>query len=574
MFTSTTPPQLSNILATGKFTGDHRWPPLDTGGHWHMLICVAGQCVTAPASGIHRTAARALAANFHWNPLQTTGTYRKPVDSVSYTCGTAITRMLSNRPLNKKLVNELKAIGDAMLLDTTVKKDSLLRSIQRHIKDNPNVADDPQFLPLYAHRTPPAATAKTSAGKAAEDESETSKPLQVATGANKTLLDHRYNLQPLDRFKKLAGGHEAKKVEFKPADGNVFRDVNPSDEDSTEGEVDLGNAATTPEPEKIHGTSQSPQKLSGVVQVNFFDENNHALALHQVVVDDFPIVISTANDGSRKVSALLSELLPAAIKNDSPIKERGGRMYRPNIRDDPGHHHIGKIEALLAGTSSALTPRSMNEYSLRASNDESYHCDLFWDAPPVAASGPEIERLVFTGQGSDIPLNIAANRAMNDPFHVDAAPGLLQSFKRFVHTQIQAAVPDIPDFEEPWASCTFAGKMLDRYLLQEDVFAFLKTNKGVRAKGYMVPRTRAIARPEQLAMDLAKIGASAARSYQGYNYYPSGHTVKLIIGDRGGGYVQRRVSLWTGRSNPDHTEFESRTKPSKPGAGNTEAITE
>ncbi|KAJ7029185.1 hypothetical protein C8F04DRAFT_1265243 [Mycena alexandri] len=74
--------------------------------------------------------------------------------------------------------------------------------------------------------------------------------------------------------------------------------------------------------------AENQQKSSGVVQVNFLDEHNHGVTLRQVVMDDFPVVISTSNDGTKKYSASLSDLLPAAIKNDSPIKERGGRMYR------------------------------------------------------------------------------------------------------------------------------------------------------------------------------------------------------------------------------------------------------
>ncbi|KAJ7182130.1 hypothetical protein C8R46DRAFT_1210715 [Mycena filopes] len=419
---------------------------------------------------------------------------------------------LSQRPLNTKLIDELKAIAGAMGLDTTVKKALLLGSIQRHIKENPGIAEDPQFLPLFAHRTPPTASAKTSAGKAAEDESESSKSPQTATGANKALLEQHHKLQPPAQFKRLTAGRGGAANKNKGGSGG--NDLNPNSDESSEDEVEPHDRAGTPETEAKPDTPQSPQKMPGVVQVNFFDESNHAVALRQVIVDDFPVVLSTSHDGSHKFSALLSELVPAAIKNDSPIKERGGRMYRPNIRDDPGHHHIGKIEALLAGTSSALKPRPMNEYSLRPSSDGTFYCDLFWDAPPDATTagasreipddvgGHKVERLVFTGQGSDIPLAIATSRAKNDPLHKDAAPGVREAFALFVHAQVQAAVlvlakfgsvqhyavPEIPDFGEQWAVCTFAGQMLDRYLLQERIFKFLEKNKWSRAKGLMVPR--------------------------------------------------------------------------------------
>ncbi|KAJ7727469.1 hypothetical protein B0H16DRAFT_1778644 [Mycena metata] len=377
---------------------------------------------------------------------------------------------LTDRPLNKKLYAELKAIGGAMGLDINVKKDLLVRSIQRHIQANPNIADDPNFLPLFAHRSTPKASAKTSAGKAVEDEGEALKPEQAATGANKTLIAHRHSVQPPAQFKRLALSE--RKPSKLGGDGS-----------------DSGDETSTADEAPPRGDASSP-KPQAVVQVNFLDEHNPGVTLRQVVVDDFPVVISTSGDGTKKYSASLSDLLPAAIKNDSPIKERGGRMYRPNIRNDPGHHHIGKIDALLGGTSSALQPRAMNEYALRPSEEGTFFCDLYWDAPApvntVAPPGP-VDRLVFTGAGSDVPLDIAVDRARHNPFHKDAAPGLLESFTKWLHAQIQAAVPDIPDFNEPWPTCTFAGQMLDRYLLQEAIFKFLSTKKWARAKGFKIP---------------------------------------------------------------------------------------
>jgi hypothetical protein len=115
-----------------------------------------------------------------------------------------------------------------------------------------------------------------------------------------------------------------------------------------------------------------------------------------VIVDNFPVQLSTTVNGSKKYSALLSKLIPAVIKNDSPIKgdcdsnpilclideislERNGRLYRPNIRDDPQHHHLGKIDALLDGSASALKVNAMNEYTLRTSDEGTFECDIFWD---------------------------------------------------------------------------------------------------------------------------------------------------------------------------------------------------
>ncbi|KAJ7189142.1 hypothetical protein C8R46DRAFT_1244694 [Mycena filopes] len=174
--------------------------------------------------------------------------------------------------------------------------------------------------------------------------------LEAGASSNRALLDHRRTLQPPAQFKKLETARRKARVEPEPGAESgthrVFGDHCSTNESSEEEDVPNG----TPERETKPGLLQTPQKASGVVQVNFFDKHNHTIALRQVVVNNFPVSILTADDGSKRVSALLSELIPAAIKNDSPIKERGGRMYHPNICDNPAHHHIGKVEALVAGT--------------------------------------------------------------------------------------------------------------------------------------------------------------------------------------------------------------------------------
>jgi hypothetical protein len=92
--------------------------------------------------------------------------------------------VLSDRAINKKLIGELQSIAAFMKLDghATLKKDALLRAIQRHIKENPQLADDPYLLPLFAHRSSPKNDVKTSAVKAAEEEVEATKPQPAATG--------------------------------------------------------------------------------------------------------------------------------------------------------------------------------------------------------------------------------------------------------------------------------------------------------------------------------------------------------------------------------------------------------
>jgi hypothetical protein len=90
--------------------------------------------------------------------------------------------VLSDRPLNKKLIRDFQSIAVFMKLDATLKKDALLRAIQRHIKENPELADNAHLLPLFAHCCSPKNDVKTSAAKAAEEEVEGKKPQPAATG--------------------------------------------------------------------------------------------------------------------------------------------------------------------------------------------------------------------------------------------------------------------------------------------------------------------------------------------------------------------------------------------------------
>ncbi|KAJ6526506.1 hypothetical protein DFH09DRAFT_1371656 [Mycena vulgaris] len=402
----------------------------------------------------------------------------------------------SERPLDKKVVAELKSIAAAMGLDTDLNKLPLLLSIQRHIKSHPEIADDPRFLPLFAHRSRPK-TGKTSAEKSSEERVEATKPIMAVTGANKALLEHGVRTDPPAQFERLVSG--GKKLDNKPAEPNV----DDNSDDSSSESVPRSKAGT-PEPEHKPEKAESKQEMPGAVQVNFFNENDHAAAPRQVLLDDFPVVVSMAHDGKRKYSTLLSELIPAAIKNDSPIKERGGRVYRPNIRGDPAHHHLGRLDAVLSGESTSLKPRQMNEYTLRPTIDGIFECDIFLDQSPQASGvagadaparatsdtdlhGAKAEPLKFRGVGSDIPLEIASDRAKHNPMHKNATPGLRDDFSKFIHARVKAAVPGIPDFGEEWTRCTFAGQMFDRYVMQDAVFKFL-AGWSCTVGGYKVPQ--------------------------------------------------------------------------------------
>ncbi|KAJ6455271.1 hypothetical protein C8R47DRAFT_1166293 [Mycena vitilis] len=400
---------------------------------------------------------------------------------------------LSDRPLPKKLLDELKSIANAMGLDADLRKDVLLRSIQRHIQSAPEIADDPRFLPLFAHRSNPKGGSKSSAGKAAEEDAESSKPQLPATGANKTLLVNEVKMDPPPQFEKLSSGKPKQDTSHKA--GAVDDDGS----DSSEGLPP--STAATPEPEETDVKVGRDKRVKGVVQVNFFDESGRNGTPRSVIVDEVPVAISTLQDGHKKYSTLLSKLIPAAIQNDSPIKDRGGRLYRRDVRpNEPGYHQLGKIDALLAGTAGPLRAKIVDEYTLRTGEDDTFFCDLYWDELPGLPAGSESVQIAaeqpaegskpiaLTGAGSDVPLDIANERALNDPMHKNAAPALRALFARWVHGKIQESV-EIPDFGEEWARCMFGGQMLDRHLLQEAAIEFLTLAKWGRTHGgFAVPR--------------------------------------------------------------------------------------
>ncbi|KAJ6614467.1 hypothetical protein B0H10DRAFT_2044857 [Mycena sp. CBHHK59/15] len=414
----------------------------------------------------------------------------------------------SDRPLKSKKRDELDLIAVAMGLPITGNKPDVLKAIERHIKANPQLADDHLFLPLFAHRAAPKAGHQNSATKAAAAASEASKAPKPATGANKTLLDNGVKADPPPQFSKLPSGAKA-------GEGAPINDAEDSDLRSA---VDaVGSVPGTPEPKEKPKTPEIIANVPGVVQVNFFDENNHAVLSRQVCVlsEDVPISVTTAENGNMQFTTSLSRLIPAAIHNDSPIKDRGGRLYRPNIRGEPAHHHLGRIDALLAGEARTLAVGAINEYTLAADDGDTLVCNLFWDqssqaigdaggataVPGVEQQGPQNvhslegisginpppvahERLRFTGAGTDIPLAIATDRAMHNPTHRLAAPRVHASFVDFLRARMVEVPPSIP--EGQWPRAKTAGIILQRIQIQEKVLAHF-TPWSKPSGGYIVP---------------------------------------------------------------------------------------
>ncbi|KAF8194865.1 hypothetical protein K438DRAFT_1968804 [Mycena galopus ATCC 62051] len=150
------------------------------------------------------------------------------------------------------------------------------------------------------------------------------------------------------------------------------------------------------------------------------------------------------------------------------------------------------IDSLLSNSSRALLTRQMNEYTLQPSDGGGFVCDVFWEPELPGAESVGLENKViagplrFTGTGSDVPLDIANSHTESNPMHSKAAPGLRDEFAVFLHAQVQAFVPGIPNYKVEWMRCKYAGQMLDRQLLQQAVFEFF-AGWGRTGGGFVVP---------------------------------------------------------------------------------------
>ncbi|KAJ7807652.1 hypothetical protein B0H13DRAFT_2386304 [Mycena leptocephala] len=156
-------------------------------------------------------------------------------------------------PLNKKLKPELQAIARALGITDNATVPSLRKSINEHIRNHAEIADDPRFLPLLAHRSGPKTVTKNSADKLAEEASEPGVPGQAATGANKTLLTNNVKTDPAPQFAKLSSGSRT---------GPITTDTkDDANEDCESTSSDSGSSISPePEPESEEKPKKTPRQ--------------------------------------------------------------------------------------------------------------------------------------------------------------------------------------------------------------------------------------------------------------------------------------------------------------------------
>ncbi|KIM79964.1 hypothetical protein PILCRDRAFT_9853 [Piloderma croceum F 1598] len=127
--------------------------------------------------------------------------------------------------------------------------------------------------------------------------------------------------------------------------------------------------------------------------VNIHNIDNRKILPREVWVresDAVPLTFAYTRDNRLSATARLSQLLPAVLENDSPIKEIGGRIYREGKTSTASRVQLGTVAAI---ASDELPPQlrmdGLDKIILFPNEHGDYECELFWDGviPSPALSG-------------------------------------------------------------------------------------------------------------------------------------------------------------------------------------------
>ncbi|KAJ7587819.1 hypothetical protein C8J56DRAFT_1051050 [Mycena floridula] len=272
-------------------------------------------------------------------------------------------------PINdKRRKADLVAIAtDLSLASAAAKTNKALAAlIQAHIDANP---DDPRIIPLISYRPPIQPKGllhggRSSINKAAEDRMEDTAGPVEATGAHKKLLDNEVPVDPLPSFVRLS---------TKPIDtqGTAGTSDDGSESSVAGVEPDSDAVGDSPMPK---GAPKTEEALLVFLNVQRLSSTGNAdpegsLELYLPVTKEMPL--SQQDDGA--YSLQLSQFLPVAINNISPMKERGGRIYRPGLNDPASYMPLGQVDAIASGNLPfALRAGPSNRYTLAQASDGNF----------------------------------------------------------------------------------------------------------------------------------------------------------------------------------------------------------
>ncbi|KAJ7685828.1 hypothetical protein B0H17DRAFT_1137313 [Mycena rosella] len=320
-------------------------------------------------------------------------------------------------PVNKSRKKaELQDIAEALGLETSGVVDALQARIRPFLEANTaTLSKVPRFAGLYSYkadRKPSKKTVKTSADKAVEDDFEKAKSSALTANRSdlklkelKVTTDPPGSFAPLSLQKNtspyvaLDEGEKSQSEENKSPVEDI--DHNGSSSPLTMTSMDLEaegqvvpddnkgkkKADSDKRPDKPRGRPEKPKKdmtaetmpvLMKLISLK--DEPTQ-----EVLVPGVRITKFIASDGSTIHQTRLSELLPAVIENNSPMKTRGGNFMRRGIRQGasgPSFMAAGSVEQHIKG--GEIRPLLLDfakNFDLEVTDQGYYTGDIIYDAP-------------------------------------------------------------------------------------------------------------------------------------------------------------------------------------------------
>ncbi|KAJ7110995.1 hypothetical protein C8R44DRAFT_799790 [Mycena epipterygia] len=400
---------------------------------------------------------------------------------------------------------DLQNIADALGLDTAGTIDVLVLRIRAYMDANTAVLNGmPRFTGLFTFKSAPKAAKqdkKTSADKDAEDVAENLKSKSAKlTASEQKLNELKVTVEPPPSFKALGlqRGNNKPKTEVEIVeDGSsdlsseydaVFDDSKSKDKSDIESESE------DKKKRKKDGHSERDVANEGheIMTVSVKLESAHDLP-HEMLIPGVEIIkTKSPSDGSIIHQTRLSELLPAVVEMNSPMKALGGHFMRTGLREDAQSTYMnaGTIEQHMQKLPiKALQLDAANLLDVKLNDKGHYGADIFWKLDQDPSHGASLQSKAtilpvqptsLTGSGSDKPLDIAKER---DLHNIHKHENAMEKFEVYLLNFCGVDLEEYPN--GPLET------IADGLVQFRNYEAVLKTLKPwmTKKKGYIVPLT-------------------------------------------------------------------------------------
>ncbi|KAH9932373.1 uncharacterized protein B0H18DRAFT_1102492 [Fomitopsis serialis] len=295
---------------------------------------------------------------------------------------------------------ELMDIASGLGLSTVGNKKTLIQQITEYLGNHDDLCLDPKFQGLFAYRPDTKIASggrsqtkqgsKTSADKVTEDDTAAQASQEkTATGAGKTLQSLQISTDPPPRFTRLQSANEAA---ISTRDDSSLSPMSspavlPQDIGSEGGDISAVEveelAPTDIQPADLpHTPPKWPVGLPSTVD-NIGPKQDIVVAFHRTSGDAVQSTLEAA-DGTTLYTARLSELLPAAINQASPVKAAGGRLYRAGFSTESSKVSLGSVKSVVEGNGHQFEYNRVDLYKLQRTTDgDSLLCNVYLDGTTV-----------------------------------------------------------------------------------------------------------------------------------------------------------------------------------------------